>query len=81
MTRYIIRRILQAIPLLLFISLILFVLMRSAGDPVATMGGRRQMRPEDRERLARQLGLDKPLHIQYLYWLVPSLGPEFFIHY
>ncbi len=70
MTRYVIRRLLQAIPLLLFISVILFVLMRTASDPVATMGGRRVPRPEDRERLTRQLGLDQPLHIQYLYWLI-----------
>ena len=70
MTRYIIRRILQAIPLLFVISLILFVLMRSAGDPIATMGGRRATRPEDRERLARLLGLDKPVYVQYLYWLI-----------
>ena len=70
MTRYIIRRLLQAIPLLFFISLILFILMRSTGDPVATMGGRRVLRPDDRARLSRQLGLDKPLHMQYVYWLV-----------
>jgi peptide/nickel transport system permease protein len=70
MTRYIIRRILQAIPLLFIISLILFVLMRNAGDPIATMGGRRATRPEDRERLARLLGLDKPVYVQYLYWLI-----------
>ena len=70
MTRYIIRRILQAIPLLFIISLILFLLMRSTGDPLAMMGGRRATRPEDRERLARQLGLDKPLYVQYLYWLI-----------
>lgn len=70
MTRYIIRRLLQAIPLLFFISLILFVLMRSASDPVATMGGRRVLRPEDRERLSRQLGLDQPIYMQYLYWLI-----------
>lgn len=70
MTRYIIRRILQAIPLLLIISVILFVLMRSAGDPLATMGGRSMTRPEDRERLSRLLGLDKPLSVQYLYWLI-----------
>jgi peptide/nickel transport system permease protein len=70
MTRYIIRRLLQAIPLLFIISLILFVLMRNTGDPLATMGGRRLMRPEDRERLSRQLGLDKPLAVQYLYWLI-----------
>jgi peptide/nickel transport system permease protein len=70
MSRYIIRRLLQAIPLLVIISVLLFVLMRSTGDPVATMGGRRALRPEDRERLSRQLGLDKPLFVQYLYWLV-----------
>lgn len=69
MTRYIIRRILQAIPLLFIISLMLFILMVNTGDPLATMGGRRVSRPEDRERLARQLGLDQPMHIQYLYWL------------
>jgi peptide/nickel transport system permease protein len=44
--------------------------MRSAGDPIATMGGRRATRPEDRERLARLLGLDKPVYVQYLYWLI-----------
>jgi len=70
MTRYIIRRLLQAIPLLFFISLILFTLMQSMGDPLASMGGRRVTRSSDRERLARQLGLDKPIIIQYVYWLV-----------
>jgi peptide/nickel transport system permease protein len=70
MTRYIIRRLLQAIPLIFIISLILFFLMRNTGDPLATMGGRRLTRPEDRERLARQLGLDQPLFVQYLYWLI-----------
>jgi len=61
---------LQAVPLLLIISVMLFVLMRASGDPLSTMGGRRQMRPEDRERLARQLGLDQPIYVQYLYWLI-----------
>jgi peptide/nickel transport system permease protein len=40
------------------------------GDPVATMGGRKVTRSEDRIRLTRQLGLDKPITVQYLYWLV-----------
>lgn len=70
MTRYVIRRLLQAIPLLFFVSIILFILMSQMGDPVATMGGRRVTRPADRERLMRQLGLDQPLYMQYLYWLV-----------
>lgn len=70
MTRYIIRRLLQAIPLLFIISLIIFIMMQNMGDPVATMGGRRVTRREDRIRLTRQLGLDKPVIVQYLYWLV-----------
>jgi peptide/nickel transport system permease protein len=70
MTRYIIRRLLQAIPLLFIISLILFAMMQSMGDPIATMGGRTVTRSADRERLTRQLGLDKPIIVQYLYWLI-----------
>lgn len=70
MTKYIVRRLLQAIPLLIFISVILFVLMQNMGDPLATMGGRVMTRSADRERLTRQLGLDKPIPVQYLYWLV-----------
>ena len=70
MTRYIFRRLLQAIPLLLIISITLFVLMQNMGDPLATLGGRTVTRSADRERLSRQLGLDKPIAIQYLYWLI-----------
>jgi peptide/nickel transport system permease protein len=70
MTRYIIRRILQAIPLLFIISVILFALMQNMGDPLATMGGRTVTRSSERERLTRQLGLDKPIYMQYLYWLI-----------
>jgi len=70
MTRYIIRRILQALPLLFIISVVLFVLMQNMGDPLATMGGRKVTRKADRIRLARQLGLDKPVAVQYLYWLI-----------
>jgi len=69
-TRYIIKRIFQGIPLLLFISVVLFALMMSTGDPVATMGGRRVTRAADYERLKRQLGLDKPIYTQYIFWLI-----------
>jgi peptide/nickel transport system permease protein len=61
---------LQAIPLLLIVSLVIFVLLQSAGDPLATLGGRLPPRPEDRERLRRQLGLDQPVLTQYAYWLL-----------
>ncbi|GAB4570068.1 MAG: ABC transporter permease [Anaerolineae bacterium] len=69
MGRYIIRRLLQAIPQLLLISVILFVLMQASGDPVATLGGRTPPRSEDKERLRREWGLDQPVLVQYVYWL------------
>jgi len=70
MIRYIVNRILQGIPLLFIISIILFVLMMNMGDPIATMGGRSITRSSDRVRLTRQLGLDQPVYVQYLYWLI-----------
>jgi peptide/nickel transport system permease protein len=70
MTNYILRRLAQAIPQLFIISIILFVLMQAFGDPIATLGGRIPPRPEDRERLRRQMGLDQPTYMQYVTWLV-----------
>jgi peptide/nickel transport system permease protein len=60
----------QAIPQLFIISILLFVLMQAFGDPIATLGGRVPPRAEDRERLRRQLGLDQPVYMQYVTWLV-----------
>ncbi len=70
MGRYVIRRLLQAIPLLLIISAILFTLTNAMGDPLASFGGRRRIRSQDRARLTRRLGLDKPVLVQYAIWLV-----------
>lgn len=70
MSRYIIRRLIQAVPLLFFISIVLFLLMQASGDPLATLGGRQPPRAEDRERLKRQMGLDQPPLMQYFIWLV-----------
>jgi peptide/nickel transport system permease protein len=67
---YVARRLLQAIPLLFIISVIVFALTSEMGDPLAAFGGgRRALRSEDRERLTRQLGLDKPLWLQYIVWV------------
>lgn len=71
MAKYIARRVLQAIPLLFFISFVLFVMLNSLGDPLAIFAESRQ-RPtgQQREELRRRLGLDKPIHMQYLTWLI-----------
>jgi peptide/nickel transport system permease protein len=70
MIRFILKRILQAIPLLIFISIILFILMMNMGDPIAAMAGRNVTRSSDRQRLTRQLGLDQPIYLQYIIWLI-----------
>src|SRR5215211_2778653 len=70
MLTYILRRLAQAIPQLLLISLILFLLMQTFGDPIASLGVRTPPRPADRARLTRQLGLDQPVYVQYLVWLI-----------
>jgi peptide/nickel transport system permease protein len=70
MTTYILRRLAQAIPQLFIISVILFTLMQAFGDPIATLGARTPPRPEDKERLRRQLGLDQPPYMQYFTWLI-----------
>jgi peptide/nickel transport system permease protein len=70
MTRYIIRRLLQGLLLLFLISVMVFVLANEMGDPLASFGGRRRIRSSDRERLTRQLGLDKPIMVQYAVWLI-----------
>lgn len=70
MFNYVARRVAQSIPQLFIISLILFLLMQSFGDPLATLGARTPPRPEDKERLRRVLGLDQPIVVQYAVWLI-----------
>jgi len=71
MLNYIVRRILQAIPMLFLLSILLFALVNIApGGPLAGHGRSRRIRPEKAEILKRQFGLDKPLPMQYLIWLI-----------
>ena len=70
MLSYILRRLLQAIPLLLILSLLLFTLVNLApGGPLAGLSRTRRASTEKTEQLKRQFGLDKPLPLQYLIWL------------
>lgn len=70
MTRYIIRRLLQAIPTLLGVSLISFFLVNAApGDPILIRTFDPNIDEEARATLRRQLGLDQSLPIQYIRWL------------
>jgi peptide/nickel transport system permease protein len=64
MQRFIVRRLLQGLVTLFLVSIIVFILGRMTGDPVALLLSEFSTF-EDKERLARQLGLDKPLVEQY----------------
>lgn len=72
MTTYLIRRLLQAIPTIMGVTLISFIIMRAApGDPVQLLTfNNPNSTAEDRARLERELCLDRSLPEQYLIWLV-----------
>lgn len=71
MQRYLIRRVLQMIPVLLGITLISFMIIQLApGGPIAIMGGDNpEMDPAQVEAIRAAYGLDKPLPVQYALWL------------
>jgi peptide/nickel transport system permease protein len=71
MARYIIRRVLQAIPTLLGVSVITFLLLSAApSDPVSMRYfGDRNMTAEAKAAIMKSLGLDQPLPAQYFVWL------------
>ena len=74
MTGYIIRRIAQAVPLLLGVSVLLFVMLQLApGGPDAVYAQNPRMSAEDRARIRRIYGLDQPVPVQYARWITRAL--------
>lgn len=77
MTKYIVRRLIQALIALFMLSVLLFVWLRSLpGGPVSALLGERST-PADREALERALGLDQPLYVQYWRFLTRALRGDF----
>ena len=68
MQRYLLRRLILAVITLLAVSLIIFILSRSAGDPVSLMLDEYSTQ-EDIDRLMAKLGTDKPYYQQYFIFL------------
>jgi peptide/nickel transport system permease protein len=67
---FLIRRLGQTVPLLLLLSLLIFLLIHAApGGPLELYLGNPNVRPEDIARLRRELGLDRPLAEQYVAWM------------
>lgn len=77
MGSYIIKRLISAIPVLLGITIIVFLIMAMIpGDPATAILGS-YATPENVEKLNRDLGLDKPLVQRYFIWLGSMLTGDF----
>jgi peptide/nickel transport system permease protein len=70
MLNYTIRRLLQAIPLMVIISVILFAILHyMPGGPLAPYMQNPHITAADIARLKHNFGLDRPVYVQYLSWL------------
>ena len=76
MAAFILRRLGQAVLVMLAVGLIAFSLFRFVGDPVLFMLGQ-DATPEQRAEVTRQLGLDRPFYVQYASFVANALHGEF----
>jgi len=76
MARFVIRRLLIVPPLLIVLSFFLFLCIHLApGDPARMLAGEKA--DENQVELVRKAyGLDKPIYVQYLRWLIGWPGPD-----
>lgn len=80
MIAFVLSRVLQAVPVLLVVAVLSFVMFAYVGDPVAIMLGQ-DYTPAQREALIQDLGLDQPLHVQFASFLWKAAQGEFGISY
>ena len=76
MLAFILRRIAQAVLVMLAVGLIAFSLFRFVGDPVTFMLGQ-DATTEQREEVTRALGMDRPFYVQYVTFLGNAIQGEF----
>lgn len=70
MTRYVLRRTLGAVPRVLLVSLLMFLLLQlPSGGPADVFAADPSASPQAIQRIEELWGLDRPLHVQYLTWL------------
>jgi peptide/nickel transport system permease protein len=80
--RYVLKKLLGMIPIILIVSAVVFFLLRMSGvDPVTVMIGEKQATDELRESLKTQFNLDKPLLTQYWIWLKGVLTGDLGVDY
>ena len=80
MLAFVVRRLLQAVVVMLVVSFIAFSLFQYVGDPVLSMVGQ-DATPEEREQLRSSLGLDQPFYVQFGHFLGNAAQGEFGLSY
>jgi len=75
--RFLVRRLLQMIPVLFFVSVIIFVLINLVPGDAARLFLGEEAPPDALAALRRELGLDRPLYVQYLRWIGGMLHGDF----
>ena len=74
MSKYLANRLLQTIPTVFLITVVVFLMLHlSPGDPVLVFIGDKQSSPEQREKVRQDMGLNRPLHVQYLSYMGNAL--------
>jgi peptide/nickel transport system permease protein len=78
MTRFVLRRLVGLVPLLLVLSVAVFLLIYLIpGDPAVTLAGGEAATPERVAEVRDQLGLDDPVLVQYAHWLSDAVRLDF----
>lgn len=79
MLKYLARRLLHLIPVIIIISMIIFGIIEiMPGDPVnAYLGQGSQTTPEQQQQIRKQLGLDQPFYVRYFKWLGRTVTGDF----
>jgi peptide/nickel transport system permease protein len=85
MSRYVLRRVLGIVPLIIGISFLVFALLNMVpGSPTDQFERNPKIKPEDFARIRENLGLDDPWYARYFVWLSHALQGDFgnsFINY
>ncbi|SEG81586.1 ABC transporter permease [Bosea lathyri] len=82
MSGFLIRRLMQAVLLLFIVSMIGFAILHLApGGPLSQFAASGEMTQADLDRIAEQLGLNRPLPVQYLEWLWRMLRGDWGVSY
>lgn len=77
MGRYVLRRLLQMIPVFLGVTFIMYFLMFALGDPIKNLGAGKQKNPAYEAFLTEQFNLNDPFFVQYLKYLGGILTGDF----